>query len=223
MAGGFEVTVPIDIVTRQMPMGYIDSRPASGIELLGIATSTCLLALFLVNMLCTWIRMTWGASSLPSDAGDAPVTMTPNKGSKTARLICQWSTTSLGRLRTGYDSLQNYPKTPTASLGHNTRTKTPRTGGLSIPEHFRTQGRVRAGRKQLLRRPLLVANPSETSTERKDTIFDLEEGRSAFSDGSDSSGCLLLPDEAVTCKESKPSDEAYSGESFLHFRTASLQ
>ncbi len=60
-------TVSMDIATRQMSTASFDLRPASDIEILGIATATCLLAFFLCYMLYTGLRMLSYASFAVKD------------------------------------------------------------------------------------------------------------------------------------------------------------
>ncbi|KAI1824817.1 hypothetical protein F4861DRAFT_228234 [Xylaria intraflava] len=204
MTATIDTTAPINVAVRQMSMKHFDLRPASNIELLGIAIATCLLAFFLSVMLCTGIRISWGSVSPAPDAGDIPNTSIPGKGSKTARSIRKWSTVSLSRLRTRYyDDLHDCPQTPYfASLGYNKRMR-------------------------LSRKPLLMVVPTITSVERKDAVFDLEEGlglkSASYSAVSNGYGDSLRPGEVV-CRGLKPKKNGdHSGGSFLHYRTASLQ
>ncbi|KAI1423817.1 hypothetical protein F5Y12DRAFT_715937 [Xylaria sp. FL1777] len=196
------------IVTRQMSTASFDLRPAGDIEILGIATATCLLAFFLCYMLCTGLRTLLYASFAMK---------TPRKRGETSRSGCEWSATPLSWPQTGYDGEQEDSRTPylTSSV-RITRTKTPWENPITTKKYCYTQ--IPARRKPLSRRPLQMSNSMLSSNRWKDTALDTEKSWSLTPNATIS----VLTDTA-SCKESTAKENGgYSDRSFLQYYSASL-
>ncbi|KAI3344022.1 hypothetical protein F4824DRAFT_30579 [Ustulina deusta] len=209
-------TVSMDIATRQMSTASFDLRPASDIEILGIATATCLLALFLCYMLYTGLRMLSYASF---------AVKTSWKRGETPRSVCEWSATH-SQPRASYDGQQEDSRTPYfANSARNTRMKTPWGKPVIMKQYYHTQ--IPARRKPLSRKPLPMSNSMISSIRWKDTTLDMEEGWSLRSDATasvaDKYDDATRPNETTSYRESKVKENGgYSDRSFLHSYTASL-
>ncbi|KAI8948285.1 hypothetical protein F4801DRAFT_468400 [Xylaria longipes] len=223
------ISVPMDIATRQMSIANFDPSPASGVEILGIATATCLLAFFLCIILCTGLRIScysWYTSASESYIGDAPSIMKMSgKRDESQRPISKWTATFLGRSRTSHDGQQHNSQTPCfARPGCIARMKIMRRNNAVPERYYYTQIPPRC--KPLPRKPLLIPNSVISSIKRKDTTLDMEEGlyfnydtAAAVPNGLDD---FTHPNGMATYRESKAKNGDHSGISFLHCRTTSL-
>ncbi|KAI0476662.1 hypothetical protein F4859DRAFT_57186 [Xylaria cf. heliscus] len=223
------INVPMDIATRQMSITKFDPSPAGSIEILGIATATCLLAFFLCIIFCAGLQILCHSrysSSPESSVGHVPyIIKTSGEKDKSRRSICAWNATHLGRPRTFYGEQQDISETPfSARLGCITRMKITRRSNVIPEKHYYTQIPPRC--KPVSRKPLSMPNTTINSIKREDTTLDMEEGLS-LSYKADTAIPTALngftrPHGTATCREPKAKSGEHSNISFLHCRTTSL-
>ncbi|KAI0443426.1 hypothetical protein F4803DRAFT_315927 [Xylaria telfairii] len=222
------ISVSMDIATRQMSIANFDPSPASGIEILGIATATCLLAFFLCLLLCAGLRIScysWYSSSLGSDVSDAPHIIT-NSGEKyrSQQLIRKWAGTPPRQPGIHYDGQQDISQTPCSTKPSRiSRMKITRRNSV-IPTRYYTQ--IPPRYKPVSRKPLFMRNSVIDSTRLENMTSDMEEGLSlsygtavAAPNGLDD---FARPQGTAICNELKAMNDEHSGRSFLHYRTTSL-
>ncbi|KAI3336794.1 hypothetical protein HD806DRAFT_542579 [Xylariaceae sp. AK1471] len=223
MTTSIRAGIPENVVARQTSIETYGLRPASGIEILGIATATCLLAFFLCTMFCTILRISWCAYFPNSDACIAPhTTKISEKRGKVSRSIRKWSSTPLSRPRICYDRAADPSQTPYyTSSAYNTRIKTLGESYLSITQngcaHIPTRYKL-----------LLMPDSTTTSTRRQETTLDLEEGLSLKSNATavatEDYDDFTRRNGAASHTEANLGEmnKAHFDSSFLPYRTASL-
>lgn len=218
--------VPIGIATRQMSIASFDLRPASDIEILGIATATCLLAICLFSMLLAVLQKIWHVFSLKLGASDnSHITKTSEKRSETNRSILRWLSIPLGRSRGSYDRQQD--NTQTQDLTSSTckqRMRVSWENHVIMKQYYYTHIPTRC--KPTSTEPPLPLSPKMKVTRRKITTLDMEEGLSLKSNAAGIATNLhdnLTRSNLVSfCREPEMKDADDSNRSFLHGRAASL-
>ncbi|KAI1755344.1 hypothetical protein F4782DRAFT_401419 [Xylaria castorea] len=219
----------MDVATRQMSITNFDPSPAGGIEVLGVATATCLLAFFLCIILCAGLRIlcySRYASSPEFDVGDTHriIRMSVEKN-ESEQSICKWTVIPPSLSRTVYDERQDISQKPCSTRpGCITRMKITRRNNVTPERHYYTQIPTRC--KPVSRKPLLMPNSVISSIRRGDTTLDMEEGLSLSYDAAaavpNGLGDLTRPYGTVKCREPKTKNGEHSGRSFLHCRVTSL-
>ncbi|KAI0456194.1 hypothetical protein F5B21DRAFT_165029 [Xylaria acuta] len=229
MTVSMSISVPMDVATRQMSITNFDPSPASGIEILGIATATCLLAFFLCILLCAGLQIScdsWYGFSLESDVGDVPrIIKTSGEKDGSQRSICKWTVTPLGQSRTVYDEQQDISQAPcSARPGCITRMKITRRNNVIPERYYYTHIPPRC--KPVSRKALLMPSSGISSTRREDATLDMEEGLNLSYDAAtpvpNSPGDFTRSYRIGTCRESKVKNGEHPGRPFLHSRTTSL-
>ncbi|KAI1167855.1 hypothetical protein F5B18DRAFT_333682 [Nemania serpens] len=225
MTGSTGASIPLDVATRQMTIANFDLRPASGIEILGIATATCLLTFVLCSMFWTGLRILWDVCYLKSNVSDIPpITNAPKKRDEVGRSVRKWSSIGSG-LQTNNDGhkASSYTSHFTRSASH-TRVKILKKTHATARQYYHTQ--IARGGKPASRKPLLLPNTAINTIRRKNNTLDMEEGlglssnaTASFANGSHSTH----PSGTASCRESKSEKNTNDfDKSFLHCRTASL-
>ncbi|GAW26018.1 hypothetical protein SAMD00023353_1900180 [Rosellinia necatrix] len=218
MTASTRTGVPLDVATRQMSIASFHPRSASEIEILGIATATCLLAFFLCLMICMGLWMSWDAQFPGSNAPDLlHTTETFAERGRAFRSIRRWTGIPPSRSRTGYDGQIDGPRIPYfVGSAPATRMKTLKKSCGITNRYYHT--RIPAKCKLLPRRPLLSAHVMIDSIRQKGPMLDMEEGLG------------LIPNTTTTVDNSpnctRSTTVASSADRpdapFLHSRTASL-
>ncbi|KAI1200456.1 hypothetical protein F5X97DRAFT_340552 [Nemania serpens] len=197
-------SIPLDVATRQMTIANFDPRPASHIEILGLATAICLLVFVLCTMLCTGLRKLWDVCSPKSDVSDIPPPMkTPKKRDQVRRSTRKWS--FISRLRTNHDGQKEGSlASHLTSSASNTRVKILKKTYTATKQDYYTQ--IPARCKPASRKPLLLPNAGINTIRRKDTTLDMEEGLGLSPNAAASSasgGHSTQPSGTASCRESK--------------------
>ncbi|KAI0435163.1 hypothetical protein F5Y09DRAFT_293895 [Xylaria sp. FL1042] len=189
----------MDIVARQMPAASLHLRPAGDIELLGIATATCLLAFFLCSMLCTGLWMLRHAV-FAIKAG--------RKRGEISRPVCEWTANPLDPSHISCDGYQEDSKIPySTSSARVTQMKAPWEKLVTAKQYSYTQ--IPARRKPISRKPLLLSDPMLYSNSWKDTELDTDRRWN------------LRSNETSSFESKTKENRGYSDRSFLHYSTIS--
>ncbi|KAI0857966.1 hypothetical protein F4860DRAFT_487744 [Xylaria cubensis] len=229
MTVSLNIYTPMDIATRQMSITTFDPSPASGIELLGIATATCLLAFFLCVLFCAGLRIfsySYYASSPELHRGNTPhIIRTSAEEDGSEQSICKQIVTPLSRSPIFHDEQQDDSQLPCSTRpGCVTRMKIARRHNVIPERYYYTQISPRC--KPLSRKRLLMSKPLTRSVRMKDTTLDMEEGLDLGYDAAaavpNGPSDVPRPYETATCRESKAKNGENSGRSFLHCRGTSL-
>ncbi|KAI1190602.1 hypothetical protein F5B17DRAFT_64036 [Nemania serpens] len=215
--------IPLDVATRQMTITNFDLRAANGIEILGITTAIFLLALILCRILCTGLLTLWDLCCLQSGVSDMipPIMKMPKKRDEVRRSTRKWS--FISRLRTNHGEQEGSPYTPhSTSSASKTRVKI--KPHATIKRNYYTQIPDRC--KPPSRKPLPLPKAAISTTRRKDTTLDMEEGLGLSSNAAASfpnGDHFTHPSGTASCRESKSEKSIHNfDKSFLHCRTASL-
>ncbi|KAI0118871.1 hypothetical protein GGR51DRAFT_570630 [Nemania sp. FL0031] len=217
--------VLIDMTARRVPTTSLSLRPASDIEILGIATATCLLAIFLCSVLWAGARVLRCAYSPKLDRSDTShITTTSDIRAGATLSVRKWSSIPSSRSQDSSSGQQRGSQTPRfTNATSNKRMKIPWKNHVITKQYYYTQMVPRC--KPASRKPLLFSNPRMTSIRWKDTTLDMEEGLSlrsnaaAITNGHDDFPCLK---RVALCRESKEKDAGDLNNSFLPGRVASL-
>ncbi|TRX94431.1 hypothetical protein FHL15_004586 [Xylaria flabelliformis] len=230
MTVSLNIDIPMDIAARQMSITTFGPSPASGIEVLGIATATCLLAFFLCLLFCAGLRIfsySWFASSPELHRGDTPrIIRTSAEQDGSEQSICKRIVTPLSRSPIFHDEQPDDSQPPcSARPGCVTRMKIARRNNIIPERYYYTQ--IPPKCKPLSRKRLLMSKPVISSVRRENTTLDMEEGLGLSYDAAAAAvphglGDLPRPYETATCRESKTKDGEHPGRSFLHCRGTSL-
>ncbi|KAI8634824.1 hypothetical protein F5Y19DRAFT_126136 [Xylariaceae sp. FL1651] len=218
---------PEDVVNHQTLFENFRLRPANRIEILGIATATCLLAFFLCTLLCMILEIPCCASSPSPDGSDISDTMTIS-GERDERPQPLHNRTSapLEPSRINCHETQEHPQKPyLMSLIHNTRITTAKGNLFNIKREH--NAKITTGIKLAWSKLAQMPGSKIISNRRKDTTLDLEEGfnlrSNAIAGTAGGEGGLTHPDREALRKVSKMEKNGdHSGSSFLPCRTASL-
>ncbi|KAI0402899.1 hypothetical protein F4802DRAFT_330509 [Xylaria palmicola] len=221
--------VPTDVAIRQLSIANFDPRPANGVEILGIAVATCLLAFFLCNMLCIGLCLLRHTFSPTINIGDAPnvtppISKTTEGVGKIPRSVYKGPAMPLTQTHSGYNEQQNsslvsYPLKP----GCNARMGISRINHLVTKRHYYTQ--ILPEYRPVTRKRLRISIPGKIPARQKDTTLDMEEGLVLKFDAGahhpDKSDHSTPPNGTLPRRESK-SKSGDSEKSFLRHRAASL-
>lgn len=202
-------SVPLNIVARQMSVTNFEARPASNLQVLAIATATCLLALFLCSLVFIWLQDSLYPSFPEPDVGDVLYynMKTPKERDGISRAGRNWASCSLGRPRSVHDRQR---ETPQESLFAGSAFET--RFGMSRKSYTITGRHLYKS---------LVSNPTKGSIRRKNTTLDMEEGLSLISNATNGYD-YTRPAGAVPYEErGLQMTRDHSDISFLHRRTAS--
>ncbi|KAI1282501.1 hypothetical protein F5Y07DRAFT_241724 [Xylaria sp. FL0933] len=192
-------TVPMDIVAREVPAASLQLRPAGDIEILGIATATCLLAFFLCSMLCTglWmLRHAVFAVKIGRKRGEIP------------RPLIELPANPLTRPQVSWDGYQELSGTPySTSSARISEMKTPWETLATMKHYACTQ--IPARRKPLSRKPLPMSNFMLNSNSWEHKPLNAERRWS------------LRSNEASLFEPKVKETRGYSDRSFLHYSDVS--
>ncbi|KAI1742127.1 hypothetical protein F4680DRAFT_412978 [Xylaria scruposa] len=229
MMVSLKMNIPMTVATRQMSIATFDPSPASGIELLGIATATCLLAFFLCVLFCAGLRIfshSWYASYPGLHRGNTPhIIRTSAEEDGSEQSIGKRTITPFSRSRIFHDEQQDFSQPPySARPGCITRMKIARRNNIIPERYYYTQILPRC--KPVSRKRLFMPNPAISSMRREYTTLDMEEGFGLSYDAAAAVPNDLTdfprPYETATCRESKAKTGEHTGRSFLHCRGTSL-
>lgn len=229
MTASTGISLSMDIATRQMSIANFDPSPASGIEILGVATATCLLAFFLCLLLCAGLRISccsWYSSSPGSDVNNAPhIITTSGEKCRSQRLIRKWIGIPLRQPGIVSDEQQDISQTPcSAKLSRISRMRITRRNNAIPTRYYYTQFPPRY--KPVSRKPLFMPNSVISSIRQENMTSDIEEGLGLSYDATaappNGLGDFARSQGTTTCNESKAKNREHSDRSFLHYRTTSL-
>ncbi|KAI0804117.1 hypothetical protein GGR55DRAFT_333349 [Xylaria sp. FL0064] len=186
---------PMDIVARETPAASLHLRPAGDIEILGIATATCLLAFFLCSMLCTGLWMLRHAVF---------AVKTGRKRGEIPRPLVELPANPLTRSQVSWGGYQEDSGTPySTSSARVSEMKTPWETLATVKQYAYTQ--IPARRKPLSRKPLPMSSFMLNSNSWEDKPLNTER-----------SWCLRS-NEASLFEPKVKETKGYSDRSFLHY------
>ncbi|KAJ8124939.1 hypothetical protein O1611_g8700 [Lasiodiplodia mahajangana] len=173
--------IQIDVDAREVSTVSTNLRPASDIEILGVATATCLLAFFICSVLWTGLRRLRRTYSPELDrSGTHQTTMTSSKRDGATPSIRKWSSIPSIRSRDGSSEQQQQQQDSQTSRSTNSasnkRMKISWKNHVISKQYYYTQMAARC--KPASRKPLLLPNSTIASIRWKDTTLDMEEGLS---------------------------------------------
>ncbi|RWA08018.1 hypothetical protein EKO27_g7086 [Xylaria grammica] len=225
--GDAGVIEPMDIATRQMPTASFDLGPAGDVEILGIATATCLLAFFLCYTLYMGLWMSPSASFAEPYANDAPhITKPASKRRRFPRPVCEWYKFTSNRPQASHPRQHEEFQTPYFTYSaRNARVKRPEGTPILTKQYYYTQ--IPARGKPLSRKRLPMSSFTINSNRRKYMALDTEEGLGSRPSTTvavaDKCDRAIRSNEVISYREPKGKENrGHSDKSFLRYHTASL-